>query len=539
MSQQDFIIRTEDILLEDILDLYVGTEKDEELLAAIKAPSPLVLVGSRGTGKSFLLRVAEQQQLQDFESTRVLPIYVSFIRSSLVQATNVQAFQSWMLARLCSRIIRTLYSRGLLSNSLPAAEVLAGQSGVQVGGRTELEKVATEFEESYRRPDQEVAAESIPDVEQFRDAIQDLCDALNIKRFNILFDEAAHIFRPEQQRQFFTLFRDLRSPYLTCNAAVYPGVTSYGDTFEPAHDARFEYLNRDISDKDYLKQMREIIIRQADTDLQRNIEKNGENFDALAFAVSGNPRLLLKTIALAPGLRSGEVTSAIKDFYRSAIWAEHSGLSEKYGGHRPLIDWGREFVESTLVPDALQKNDLWSRENKPERTCYFWVSRDVPEVVKEALRILSYTGIVSLVDKGVVATRRQIGDRFVLNVGCLSAPESSPIPFITDLRQGLSVKRFTEYGQSHSSFDQLVSDAGGFGEVDGGEAIGLQLAKSVDGLDLSLHQKESLHSIGIETIGEALNSSEEKFQTAYYIGPKRSRKMMNVVTAAILEYLSG
>lgn len=84
MSQTEFIIRTEDILLDDILSLYVGTEKDDEILEVIKSPTPLVLVGSRGTGKSFLFRVAEQQQSQDFDSTRVLPVYVSFIKSSLV-----------------------------------------------------------------------------------------------------------------------------------------------------------------------------------------------------------------------------------------------------------------------------------------------------------------------------------------------------------------------------------------------------------------------------------------------------------------------
>lgn len=539
MSQTEFIIRTEDILLDDILSLYVGTEKDDEILEVIKSPTPLVLVGSRGTGKSFLFRVAEQQQSQDFDSTRVLPVYVSFIKSSLVQATNADAFQSWMLARLCSRIIRELYRRGLLAASLPAAKVLSGGGEAKLGGDTKLEEVVQQFEDSYRNPGQQVDVEAVPDVETFKDAIQDICDALRIKRFNILFDEAAHIFRPEQQRQFFTLFRDLRFPYLTCNAAVYPGVTAYGDTFEPAHDARFEYLNRDISDSKYLEQMREIIFRQADAELQTSIEKNGENFDALAYAVSGNPRLLLKTIALASGLRTAEVTSVIKDFYRSSIWAEHSGLSEKYPGHRSLIDWGRDFIEKAVVPDALEKNAQWAGEGKSERTCYFWINRDVPETVKEALRILSYTGIVTLIDKGVVATRRQIGERYAVSVGCLSAPEAIPIRFITDLRRGLSIKRFTEYGQTHSSFSELENIAQGIGQLDGAEAIQQQLERPVDELDLTAHQKQSLHSLEIETIGQALNSTEAQFQRAHYIGPKRSRRIMNVVTAAVLEYLSG
>lgn len=56
--------------------------------------------------------------------------------------------------------------------------------------------------------------------------------------------------------------------------------------------------------------MREIVLKQADSELQGNIEKNGENCDALAYAVSGNPRLLLKTVSLARSLMSGSTMSS-------------------------------------------------------------------------------------------------------------------------------------------------------------------------------------------------------------------------------------
>ena len=146
-------------------------------------------------------------------------------------------------------------------------------------------------------------------------------------------------FRPEQQRQFFTLFRDLRSPFITCNAAVYPGVTAYGQTFQAGHDALIEQINRDVLDKDGLTNMREIVFKQADSALMVDITTHGENFTALAYAVSGNPRLLLKTIARAGRLRTTDVEKVLKEFYRSEVWSEHSGLAERYAGHRGLIDW--------------------------------------------------------------------------------------------------------------------------------------------------------------------------------------------------------
>jgi len=536
---KSFVIRTEDIRPEEILDLFVPTDRDLQLITALKSASPVVIEGSRGTGKSFLLRVCEQLQLGEFATSRVVPVYVSFVKSSLLSAENDQQFQHWMLARLASRVLRTLYQLGLLAKPTASAAVLAGGMIGAAGEMTELEKVAQQFEESYRRPGEVVDDRVVPDIESFRDAVQDLCEELGIRRINVLFDEAAHIFRPEQQRQFFTLFRDLRSPYMTCNAAVYPGVTSYGPSFEAVHDAQIESLNRDIHSSTYREQMREIVLKQSGAELQSDIERNGENFDALALAVSGNPRLLLKTVTLAGRLRSSEVQSVLKDFYRNAIWSEHSALAERYPGHKELIDWGRSFVEQQVIPDTYQRNDSWRADGRPERTCYFWVHRDTPEAVLEALRLLAYTGVISKLDSGVVATRREIGTRYAINIGCLAASAANPIALISELKRGLTIKRFTEYGQNHTSFVEIASRVGAMVDADLSSALAQLLAAPTTVLDLTEHQQWALQSVGIKTVGEALNSNEVTFQRASYIGPVRSRKMMNVVISAVMEFLSG
>ncbi len=538
-DSKSFVIRTEDIRPEEILNLFVPTERDLQLISALKSASPVILEGSRGTGKSFLLRVCEQEQLAEFSASRIVPVYVSFVKSSLLSAKNEQQFQHWMLARLASRVLRTFYQLGLLAKATPSAAVLAGGVFGAAGETTELEKVAQRFEDSFRNPGEVVDDQAVPDVETFKDAIQDLCKELGLRRINVLFDEAAHIFRPEQQRQFFTLFRDLRSPYMTCNAAVYPGVTSYGPSFEAVHDAQIESLNRDILAPSYREQMREIVLKQSGSELQSDIEKNGENFDALAIAVSGNPRLLLKTVALAGRLRSSDVQGVLKDFYRNAIWAEHSALAERYPGHKELIDWGRTFVEQHAIPDAIQKNDAWRAEGKPERTCYFWVHRDSPEAVAEALRLLAYTGVIVKMDSGVVATRREIGTRYAINMGCLAAPSPAPAAFITELKRGLTIKRFTEYGQNLAPFVEIASRVGAMVDADLSSVLEKLLDAPTTVLDLTEHQQSALKSIGVETVGEALTSSEATFQKATYIGPVRSRKMMNVVTAAVMEFLSG
>jgi hypothetical protein len=181
----------------------------------------------------------------------------------------------------------------------------------------------------------------------------------------------------------------------------------------------------------------------------------------------------------------------------------------------------------------------WKTEGKPERTCFFWVHRDAPEAAREALRLLMYTGIVSRLDSGVIATRRELGTRYSVNMGCLAADSSAPITYLTDLRKGLSVKRFTEYGANVPSFVDVAARVGPIVEADLSTVLRSLLAKPISVLDLTAHQHEALSSIGIDTLGKALRSFEADFKKAWYIGPKRSRPIMNVVTAAIFEYLSG
>lgn len=538
-GEDDFIIRTEDLRPDQALGLYVPTPRDDELVRSLMSKTPLVIEGSRGTGKSLLLRVCEQRQIAEFDGKRVLPVYVTFVKSSLLDSSEDRQFLHWMLARLSSQIVRAVQKHGLALGASRALSVLTGDQGEPVeGAATKLERVALAFEQSYKSDDKTVDAAAVPTVERFRDAVEDLCDDLEIDRINVLFDEAAHIFRPEQQRQFFTLFRDLRSPRMTCNAAVYPGVTAYGSVFEGTHDARIEQLTRDVGSADYMQQMREIVFRQAPAELKQRIESNGDTFDALAFAVSGNPRILLKTIARVPRLGQRDVTTVIKEFFRNDIWSEHSGLSGRYPGHDFLIAWGRRFVENTVIPEAKRKNDGWRERGTGERSNIIWVSRDAPEAAKEALRLLTYTGILMKIDDGIKGTSSQIGARYAINVGCLVASETNPIEIINELRK-TTIKRFTEFGATNPVFQEVADAVKGSIESDISVRLPELLSRSIDELDLSQHQNKALHSLGIATIGKALSSTEQDFQAAHYIGPKRSRQMMNVVSAAALEYLSG
>lgn len=533
----EYFYRTEDIRPEEVKKFFVESAIDREIVNKIKSRHPVVLVGSRGVGKSFLMRVAEQELLADIEDGREFPVYVSFIKSSLLTGADEPRVRAWMMSRICAALIRRLRKTGRLVGSPQVASLLAG-GGQANDAPSAIELIADKLESAWKGGSAEIDVSIVPEVDEFRDAIEDVLEELNLKRVVFLFDEAAHIFLPEQQRIFFTLFRDLRCPAIVCNAAVYPGVTSFGDTFQPSHDATMVPVDRDVSDSDYLKNMKEIVALQSGAAAMKRIDKNGQNFSALAYAASGNPRLLLKTVGQSPKMTSTEVSEVIRTFYRVDIWSDHSNLAEKYQGHRPLIDWGRRFIEEEVLPEIQRKNIDYIEGDK-STSAYFWMHRDTPEVVKQAIRVLCYTGIVKENDSGIRATRSEVGTRFIVNLGALVALDSAPLSSIIDVAKRLTPKRMTEYGANYPSYAPLVSDMAGVSGETASFSLMEQMAKGVDFLDLTDWQIEKLKELNLNTVGEVFETNEDTFKKAHYVGQVRARQMRNAAQSAVLEYLSG
>ncbi len=533
----DFYYRTEDISPKDILDNFVETSEDRAAVDQLKGRNPTVLVGSRGVGKSFLMRVAEQELLAEMEDNAVIPVYVTFVRSSLLRTSDPNQFHHWMLARICASILRTVRKLGLLPTTPSSAHILAGR----VAGHSDtdgLDSILQAYEESWKNPGQEVDYRGLPSLEDVKDALEDLTDELNIKRISLLLDEAAHIFLPTQQRQFFTMFRDLRSHCVTCNAAVYPGVTSYGETFQPTHDATMLSIDRDIGSTAYVSSMRQIVEKQADSGLLKNIARNGQNFAVLAYAATGNPRILLKTVSSSPNISASEINAVVRAFYRTEIWSEHSALSEKYLGHKSVIDWGRDFMEDTVLPELKQKNDAYL-SNDRNSTSFIWIHRDAPEVIKEALRILCYTGVLTEQAGGIRATRSEVGKRYTVNLGCLFALEATPATTAFQIAKNLTPKRMSEYGANHQAYKDLLEAEVDTSVIEEGFDLSEQLVKPNTVLDVTDYQRLKLDELGLETVGDVLSATEDKLKEAHYIGDKRARRMRNAAISSVLEYLSG
>jgi hypothetical protein len=279
--------------------------------------------------------------------------------------------------------------------------------------------------------------------------------------------------------------------------------------------------------------MLEMVTKQAPS-LKAPISRYGEAFAALAFAAGGNPRTLLKTLSQVTPFNSTNATRVVREYYREAIWAEHSKLGDRYRGHRALIDWGRDFVEKTAIPTLHRRN-----ADTNDMSLAIWIHRDAPAAVEEALRLLCYSGILLEGGRGLRATRSGTGNRYIVNPGCLAAVDSDPIAYCTRLRHSVSIRRMTEFGANNAAYKGVLHFDSS--QIDSAQRQGLeeQLARSIDILDLSAFQKTKLRELGLCTVREVLASTESDLQRTKWVGVKRSRQMRNAATAAVFEYLSG
>ncbi len=534
-----FYLRTESIKSDEILNLWVSSSDDQNIISSLLSPEPCLIEGSRGSGKSFLMRVAELEiEKREIQS---IPVYVSFNISSLISTEDPLQFYHWMLAKSLKALLNKLRKKGLLVSN-HSANLLSNDESND-GGEIEndLAKIVREFENSYKRTT-EVEISSLPDIEDVKESIEHICRDNSLERIYFFFDEAAHVFRPEQQRQFFSLFKDLRSPYITCNAAIYPGVTYFGESFEPIHDCIYKKLERDIRDNDYLSYFTNIVINQADDKVKQAITNNTSLFNTLVFCCGGNPRILLKTVQDLDKFNSTSVDQLIKSFYRGQIWSEHTELGEKYKGHKKLIDWGRDFLEKMVIPAIEKYNYTRKEKSLNEASIYFWIHKDSPEGVKEALRLLTYTGIIRKIDSSVRATRAELGSRYEVKYGCILALQSNPSSESGDFFKSLSIKKYPEFGKNHTAYTDVL-ELGTHVIAEGyyKESLKEMLNRPISVLQLlTTWQKEKLNEVGIYTIEDLHNNTEESLiEKIYNVGPSRARIIKNAANAEILEYLSG
>ena len=162
-------------------------------------------------------------------------------------------------------------------------------------------------------------------------------------------------------------------------------------------------------------------------------------------------------------------------------------------------------------------------------------------MVKEALRLLCYTGIIRKIDDGVRNSHSKIGSRYEIKYGCILSLAPNPQSYSEVLGKNLDIRRFNEFGATHVAYQSLPQQ--NLQEVQDEEIariVRMQLQQSIDVLDITDWQKEKLKGVGVTTIESLLSLDEEYLiNNIHHVGAVRARTMKNAATAELLEYLSG
>lgn len=528
-------IRTEDINPKEVKDFFVATDNDRDIIEALKGIQPLLLVGSRGTGKTMLLRVAEQELSEEFHKKKILPVFVNLATCNIHDNNNLLRI---LISRTLIGLQHSLKSNGIcLSGSIfkPVTDIPVNPIVAKLETYITETSCIQSNKEAIEINDELIQT----DTANLLEFLSELCEQFKIKRITFFFDEACQVFQPTQQRVFFDFFRSLRTFYVSCKAAVYPGIVTYG-TFQKFHDATVKRIERNITSDDYILQMRQMVKKHYPDDYD-NLIQQGELLNSIIYASSGNPRFLLKSInevfLKSKKFNTQGVNTIIKDFYGTTIWSEHIKLGNIYSGHKDMIDWARNFIEDNVLEDIVKKNS----DSQGKKTVYFAISRNAPEVVRQAIKTLEYSGVISIHTEGT-KFRNEMYDRYEINLGIVILKEKQVTiqKRIKEIVDNLSIKVFPNYGANSSSYNDYthLKDISRY-EADYNEIMKEMMNKDISILDISSFLRSRLYDGGIHTIGEVLSKDELDLQNIPLIGPARSRKISNVVYNSILEYISG
>lgn len=361
----NLILASEDFSPEEFVQYHHFMSYEENIIKKLMAHGPVLLKGGRGTGKSALLREADRRLNENPKSSNAIGIYLSLRHLPLLRTRGKQ-YEVELLQILIDKISKDAIGKyGFLFISKP--EVY------------EVHKELVRLSEHVG------------------------------KRIVLFFDDAAHIGREAALEEFFDVFRTLSSSNVSCKAAIYPGVTRFGNRFDIYNDATVVEISRREDQEDF-DEFFFMIMESRFSDLSKktfsiNVK---EVASFLGQAVVGNVRSYVKACSLL--LNTDKtigfpiLSEVMLELSRDYYWPMIDEVRLKIGIYEALIEPSESLAEM-LYQTCAQKSGT---------SCI--IHRNIVSRLEKILEILEYTGFIARreVSRGMKSGGR--GTRFVLNL---------------------------------------------------------------------------------------------------------------------------
>jgi hypothetical protein len=366
------------------------TARSKEILSKLKGPGAKLLSGPRGCGKSTYLRKAYFDLLLAGDT---LSVYVNYARSLALEplfhhrANALQIFRQWVLAKVVFGVRESFTALGkdepsdlrqFATSSISIIRDLETGSFQELPERLFSPTEVLELLECWTRD-------------------------FGFRRCVLLMDDAAHAFSPEQQREFFEIFRALRSRVVSAKAAVYPGITSYSAHFHVGHEAELIEAWLPPDDPTYLQHMRSMVQRRLPREVYKQLENKMEIVDYLALASFGLPRGFLNMIYQL--ISEGNVGTTIKATRTQAdaavtaqvesVRAIFVALKNKLPRFKNFITVGSD-VEREMVTALRGFNH---HKELDKKAVIVAIGEPLAVELERILSLFEYAGIVRRLDK--------------------------------------------------------------------------------------------------------------------------------------------
>ena len=382
--------RAEHLSKEELTAWTQETPRAKEIIAKLKGPGAKLLSGPRGCGKSTYLRKAYFDLL---ESGDTLSIYINYARSLALEpmfhhrADAIQVFRQWVLAKIVVETIKTFTT---MAKAIPKDLEAFGDNA---------ERLIHDLEVGI--------LEALPADALTPSGLLQLLEAWTrehgFRRCVLFMDDAAHAFSPDQQREFFEIFRSLRSRVVAAKAAVYPGITSYSPNFHVGHEAELVEAWHPADDPSYAQTMRAMAKRRLPGTLYRQLASKIELIDYLALASFGIPRGFLNMLQQLLSVEEGEITSrATRSLADAAVKSHAESVRGIFVALKSKLPRFKHFITVGLDVERAMAASLRTFNHDRDLTSKATVVAILEPIEKELERIISlleYAGLLRTLDK--------------------------------------------------------------------------------------------------------------------------------------------
>lgn len=385
MSDNYFEERAENLTKDELQGWTALTQRDRNLINKLKGPGAKLLTGPRGSGKSTLIRYAYYELLEEQSS---FPVYVNYSHSLRLepyfhtQANAAVIFRQWVLAQILKGANEASQRlRAKLPTSLAALAVNS-------------EKLIQSLEKGEAPSDEALTIT----VAQLVSGLESICHSAGFKRVVLLLDDAAHAFSEEQQSEFFELFRQLRTRYISPKAAVYPGITAYSPNFHVGHEA--EQLNAwyDAGSEHYIASMIGMLGRRLPAEKRALLDGREEIVELLAHCAFGIPRGFLTMLSALidrieeGGLKGGWTDARpIIEGHAQSVRKVFASLEARLPKFKNFVELGFD-LEKSMLENLRKRNSL--KEDPSEKTTQIGIEEPVAHGLDRVLHMLEYAGVV-------------------------------------------------------------------------------------------------------------------------------------------------